>query len=662
MPLLNAGQHLTPTLKLLRCLGMGGMGSVWAAENLALGTQVAVKLMAPVHISNAPSTQRFRQEAQAAARIRSPYVATVFDHGMTEDGQPYIVMELLEGETLKRRLQRLGPLPPEDVLRLFGQTARGVGAAHKLGVIHRDIKPDNLFVIDDEGEPFVKVLDFGIAKQLDATSDLTATGVAMGTPPYMSPEQYDDTKRVDLRTDLWSMAVVTYEMLTGKLPFEGSTLVVLAIAIAKGEFRPPSSLRPELPRSVDAWMARALSVDVAGRFGSAMEMADALASAMKPAPERERRSSIPAGPQVSLPHADTEPEEVPRSRAPGKLLPDAIGARFEPAPRSVGKAAPAAGPDGGEELRLEIADDPERGVLSLDILGIPTWGRALSFDERGESLFVAFATGEVVCFDLARKRMRWWNRANVRADCLATGAGYVAVGYADGQIRVFDADTGTQQISLLHPTPFVRALAINPSAKALASSGHDDQVVLWSLTKGERLQVASAQGGGVRAIAFDRRLGLWATGSPADRTVRVWDASFRPMQVLRGHGSAVRSLAFAPDGSYLAAGCHDGALVLWATRRWTLEKTLRGHKKPIVSVAFLPGAGIAGSIVTGAENLRIWGIVTGKTQVMLGSGEVEVTGVAARLDGKGIASATADGRVLVHRWPIHPSLGAPSSK
>ena len=660
MPPLNAGEHVTPTLKLVRCLGMGGMGSVWAAENLTLGTQVAVKLMAPMHVSNEPSILRFRQEAQAAARIRSPYVATVFDHGMTEDGQPYIVMELLEGETLKRRLQRLGPRPPEDVLRLFGQTARGVGAAHKLGVIHRDIKPDNLFVIDVEGEPFVKVLDFGIAKDLDATSGLTSTGMAMGTPPYMSPEQYDDTKRVDPRTDLWSMAVVTYELLTGKLPFEGSTLFAMALAIAKGEFRPPSSLRPELPKSIDAWMTRALSVDVAGRFGSAMDMADALASAMKSGVERKRRSTFPAGPEVPLAHADTEPAEAPSTPIPAKLQPDAIGALFEPAPRSFCKAAPGGEPV-GEEPRLAIAEVQDRGVLSLSLSGIQASGRAISFDERSEALFVAFATGEVLCFDLAQKRMRWWHRVLVRPLCLCTGAGYVAVGYWDGQIRVFDAAKGAVQTTLDHPTSSVRALAINPDARTLASLGHDNQVSLWSLAKGERLRVSSEHSSSIRAITFDRKLGLWATNS-RDRTVRIWDPSFRPMQVLRNHDSLIRSLAFAPDGSYLAAGCDDGALALWTTRPWKLEKTLRGHKKPIVSVAFLPGAGLAGSIVTGAENLRVWGIATGKTQVMLGTGEVEVTCVAARLDGKGIAFATADGRVLVHRWPMHPSRGAPSSK
>ena len=281
MPSLTAGVHLTPTLKLVRPLDMGAMGSVWAAESLALGARVAVKLMGPGYAHNEAAVLRFRQEAQAAARIKSPHVASVYDHGVTAEGQPYIVMELLEGETLRRRMKRRGPLPCEEASWLFGQAARGIAAAHALGVVHRDIKPENLFVIDAAGGPFVKVLDFGIAKQLGQMSKLTSTGAALGTPPYMSPEQYDDTKRVDHRTDLWAMAVVVYELLTGALPFTGSTIMGMALAIARSEYQSPSVLRADLPRAIDAWMARAFSSQVDARFCSAMEMAETLSAAME---------------------------------------------------------------------------------------------------------------------------------------------------------------------------------------------------------------------------------------------------------------------------------------------------------------------------------------------------------------------------------------------
>jgi serine/threonine-protein kinase len=174
---MQTGQHVTPTIKLVRPLeDQGAMGSVWVAEHIALGTRVAVKFMAPSYADDERSILRFQQEAQAAARIQSPHVTTVFDHGITAEGQPYIVMELLEGETLQKRITRGGPMPIEEIVRLVRQTARGLGSAHRLGIVHRDIKPANLFLIDVEGEPFVKVLDFGIAKQVQAGLGATLTG------------------------------------------------------------------------------------------------------------------------------------------------------------------------------------------------------------------------------------------------------------------------------------------------------------------------------------------------------------------------------------------------------------------------------------------------------------------------------------------------------
>ena len=257
------------------------MGAVWVAEHLALGTQVAVKFMAPHYIDNEQAVVRFQEEAQKTARIKSPHVTAVFDYGIMPEGEPYIVMELLEGETLRQRMRRAGPMLNDEVVRLVEQTAIGLETAHKLGVVHRDIKPDNLFVLNVGGEPFVKVLDFGIAKQVDAGASMTSTGVPMGTPLYMSPEQFDDPKRIDHRTDLWSLGVVAYEAFTGKPPFGGDTIWALYRAVQKGDFQPPSALRTDLPKAVDEWMAQALSRGINARFTSAREMAEALSAAFR---------------------------------------------------------------------------------------------------------------------------------------------------------------------------------------------------------------------------------------------------------------------------------------------------------------------------------------------------------------------------------------------
>ena len=272
---MTTGLHITPTIKLIRKLDEGGMGTVWAAENLALDSLVAVKMLTRDYADEPKSIARFKQEAQRAARVRSPHVATIFDHGMTVDGEPYIVMELLEGETLRERIKRIGALPLEEVETLLRQIAKALTAAHKLGVVHRDIKPANLFIVDNGGEPFVKVVDFGIAKQMDVPPDLTTTNSWLGSPPYMSPEQYMNPKQVDLRTDLWSLGVVVYEAITGARPFHGETAIAIAMAITKARFKLPSEIRPDLPKALDGWMRQALAVEPEKRFGSAGEMAEA---------------------------------------------------------------------------------------------------------------------------------------------------------------------------------------------------------------------------------------------------------------------------------------------------------------------------------------------------------------------------------------------------
>ncbi|MGK3993088.1 protein kinase domain-containing protein [Sorangium sp. So ce1024] len=281
---MNPGQQVTSTLRLARQLGKGAMGSVWVADHLTLGTQVAVKFMSPAYAEQSGFVERFRREAMAAAQIKSPHVAQVFDHGVTHDGAPYIVMELLEGEDLKRRIQRRGVLSPVEVATIVAHTARALGRAHQLGIVHRDIKPDNIFLLDVEGELFVKVLDFGVAKRVHGAPQgdlgMTSTGHVLGTPLYMSPEQILSAKNVDFHADLWGLAVVAYHALTGSVPFTGETLGALSVALHTGIFTPPSAVRPELSPAIDAWMKKALALDPAARFGSARQMAEAMEHAV----------------------------------------------------------------------------------------------------------------------------------------------------------------------------------------------------------------------------------------------------------------------------------------------------------------------------------------------------------------------------------------------
>ncbi|HEY8086651.1 MAG TPA: serine/threonine-protein kinase, partial [Polyangiaceae bacterium] len=225
---------VTPKLRLVRPLGAGGMGAVWLAEHLALHTQVVIKFVSEKLVWSTEAVARFSREAAAASQVKSPHVVQMLDHGVSEHGLPYIVMELLEGHDLADHLTG-GGLPPREVVAIVTQLCRALARAHEVGVVHRDIKPSNVFLCQvGGGELFVKLLDFGVAKLKDSTASSgaeTQSGALLGSPVYMSPEQLMGDKRVDYRSDLWSVGVLTFEALTGVRPFGGETVGALTMQV-----------------------------------------------------------------------------------------------------------------------------------------------------------------------------------------------------------------------------------------------------------------------------------------------------------------------------------------------------------------------------------------------------------------------------------------------
>ncbi|NMO22554.1 protein kinase [Pyxidicoccus fallax] len=282
-----SGQTIGGRYVLERRIGGGGMGAIWLARDAQLQRNVAVKLIAAKASVHAASAFRFfEQEAKAIAQLHHPNVVQVHDYGV-DAGVPYIVMELLEGENLETLLERRGRLPPSTVAALLKPISRALAAAHAAGIVHRDLKPANLFLARVDGEEVVKVLDFGLARKMATPGQgdpgLTS-GELAGTLRYMSPEQLRADPRVDARSDVWSLAVVTYRALTGQFPYNTDAVQ----ALSRGAFRPPavpvSTLVPELGAEADAFFARALHPDPEQRFGSARELAAAFATLVEVKP------------------------------------------------------------------------------------------------------------------------------------------------------------------------------------------------------------------------------------------------------------------------------------------------------------------------------------------------------------------------------------------
>ncbi len=314
---LAPGQLAVPNVTLTRKIAEGGMGSVWEGNHLALHTTVAVKFVLAELGENEEAVARFEREATAAARIKSPHVVQVLDHGLTEnDGVPYIVMELLEGEDLEARLDREPRLPLDLVAHLVGQAAKALTKAHSLGIVHRDIKPSNVFLTDVGGDTFVKLLDFGIARLSMADvgrARVTQTGAMLGTPVFMSPEQMTHAKDVGPGADLWSLGVVAYLALTGRLPFDEETIAGIAMAIERGVFPAATSFVADLPPNIDKWFSKIFKKDPKARFASAREMADALGriADVPVSPASVAHNSNPPPPVRGTVSEDTSSEETP---------------------------------------------------------------------------------------------------------------------------------------------------------------------------------------------------------------------------------------------------------------------------------------------------------------------------------------------------------------
>jgi serine/threonine protein kinase len=285
------GDIVAGKYKIIRILGEGGMGIVVEAMHQTLDQRVAIKFHRPQTTGGADSVARFLREAKSAAQIKSEHVVRVTDVAVLEDGDPYFVMEYLEGRDLDSLIQTEGPLSIATALDYTLQVCEALAEAHALGIVHRDLKPANLFLANRaDGSVVIKLLDFGISKLLpkgaDAELSMTKTRALMGSPLYMAPEQMRSTRRVDHRADIWSLGVLMHEILTGETPFLGETLPEVCASIAADDPIPLTAKRPDAPAELEEVILRCLEKDPENRFADVADIAMSLAPIAPPEAER----------------------------------------------------------------------------------------------------------------------------------------------------------------------------------------------------------------------------------------------------------------------------------------------------------------------------------------------------------------------------------------
>ncbi len=300
------GSTLSGRYLVTRKVGQGGMGAVYEATHTLIGKRVAVKVLLEKYAQREAIVKRLKQEAQLASSIGNEHIIDITDFGSTDDGRTFVVMEFLEGESLAECLARESKLSEQRILRIIQQATSALSAAHAKGIVHRDIKPENLFLLRRKEQDFVKVVDFGISKSLRASDEqeepqrLTQTGMVLGTPLYMSPEQARGDEDLDHRVDIYALGVIMYEAATGRVPFVGNNYLSVISQVLNEQPKPPRELRPELTDEFEAIVTKAMAKDRKERYASAEEMLADLNALLDDPTHSTERAKI-TGPRKKLP-------------------------------------------------------------------------------------------------------------------------------------------------------------------------------------------------------------------------------------------------------------------------------------------------------------------------------------------------------------------------
>jgi serine/threonine protein kinase/WD40 repeat protein len=622
--------------EILAELGRGGMGTVYKARDPVLDRVVALKTMLGDVLAEPGMRERFLREARSAARLQHPNIVTVFEFGEVE-GIPFIAMEFLEGDNLSEAGER-GRLPDlASKLGVITQVCDGLGFAHRRGVVHRDVKPSNIYVLPSGT---VKIMDFGIA-WIEGGTTTTRTGEVLGTPAYMAPEQFSG-QPVDYRVDIWAVGVILYELLTGRKPFDANTVGALIYQIVHA---PPAPIDPRqcpLPAHLLAVVELALAKDPRQRFQDLADLARALHELGGDLPTASHLLSAP-GPKPAIDSDVTLsntpfalPDVPPASETRGLVM------RQVPRPPTSGRVVFIDEGTFGETRKVQTL------LLSLD-----------------DSVLVAGGMdGSIHVWDLATrtKISTLRNRVHMRTGhgslttCLTfSGDGsLLASGHLDGAIYLWEVATGLELDVRLGHEGAVGGLAFPPGDGTLISAGADATIKFWdlpALRSGDARRTMRRQPDAVTCLGLADGGKLVVTGH-AGRTLRAHEiASQKLVATLHGHHATPSALAVSPSGNLVASGARDGAVLVHHLETREQRGGHHEHSRSVAGLAFFPDGQRVASVAMN-NTVVVWDLNQPELPITLsGPAGESFAGVCVTGDGRRLICASADGRFRVWLAP-----------